>query len=67
MKASTVKKLTSLTNGDEILTASEGKKGITLNARTKKTSVSRYSLEPEFDEKPLYKAELIIDRFLNDR
>lgn len=67
MKASTVTKLTNLPAGDELLTSSEAKKVITLTARSKKHSASRYSLEPEFDDKPLYKAEQIIDRFLNDR
>lgn len=66
MKAAAVSKISSISKNDEILTSSEGKKVITLTSRTK-TSASRYSLDPQFEDKPLYKAELIIDRFLNEK
>lgn len=65
MKAAVVSKLSSLVKADEMLTSSESKKVITLTGKTK-ANVSRYSLEPDFDDKPLYKAEVIINRFLNE-
>ncbi len=66
MKASTVRQMARQTSYDEILRPAEEKKPISLKSRKKRTAFSRYSLESKFEEKPLYKAEIIIDKFLND-
>ncbi|MCK5884506.1 MAG: hypothetical protein KAG61_12520 [Bacteriovoracaceae bacterium] len=65
MKASNVREVAKQTSFDEILRPGKTSKQLKLKTRKKRNSFSRYSLDEKFEEKPLYKAEVIIDKFLN--
>lgn len=64
MKASCMKILAQGTSYDEIIDG-EQKKRPTIKAR-RKGDASRHSLDQKLNERPLYKGEILTDKFLND-